>query len=62
MKLRDYANQIQQLVTDGHGNLTVFYSCDDEGNAYSEVCHIPTVVSKEEFDIGSCKGKCVLIN
>lgn len=42
MKLNEYIKELKKLHKE-YGNIDLFYSIDDEGNAYNEVVFLPTV-------------------
>lgn len=42
MNLKEYIELLQTKLKE-HGDIKVLYSCDDEGNYYSEVHYLPSV-------------------
>ena len=63
MKLKEYAKRINELIEKGYGELECFYSIDDEGNGYGEVCYNPTVEEASELDeIDTDESHVILVN
>jgi len=64
MKLKDYKLLIDKLVEEGHGNKTIIYSKDSEGNGFEDVCFKPTILKIKDIYgyYGKAKGKVICIN
>ena len=64
MTLSDFIKDLKKLEK-AHGKKTVVYSCDDEGNGYSDVYYAPGVISTESIGSvyrGEAKGDVVCVN
>lgn len=48
MKLKEYIDQLKDLESNGHGDLEVIFSSDDEGNYYILVNYSPSLVNCDE--------------
>lgn len=49
MMLKEYIALLKPLVK-LHGNKTVFYSCDEEGNDFKPVYYSPSIMNLSDFD------------
>ena len=43
MTLKEYIGMLQKLEREGHGDKTVVYAADDEGNGFSKVHYAPAL-------------------
>jgi len=60
LTLSDYAAYINKLVADGHGDKTVVYACDEEGNQYYNSFYAPSMIKVEDIrDVYIPTGKDV---
>lgn len=50
MKLKDYIKTLQDLESEGYGDLEIIYAVDDEGNAYHSVYGEPSLVMVEDLE------------
>lgn len=49
MTLLEYKKQIDKLVKQGHGNKTVIYAVDEEGNEYKAVYNSPCILPYDDI-------------
>lgn len=60
--------KLELLECEGHGNLPVIYSGDDEGNSYHHVNYYPTLMEVRTLDatfleiVEKTGNNCVCIN
>lgn len=50
MKLKDYADYINQLLKEGYGDFEVISSSDDEGNSFQKIHNSPSLMEVEDIN------------